>query len=527
MRPAVLYLRSSKDRSDVSPDAQRKILTELAGRRGLAIVREYVDVVLSGKDENRPAFLELRRDMKTRPRGWDLVLMLDVERLARNRHIASAFEFEAEQHGIEVLYANLPESTPMVDMILKPMMHGMAQYFSWQSKMKGRAGMRENVARGFRAGGRAPFGYALEHVAQGAIREGKPVLKSRLVPTEKAALITAYLKGRAAGRKGTELARAIGLDLSRSTLTGIEWNALTYAGHTVWNVHNEMQPGGYKGGAKRRPRAEWAIQRNTHLALITEDEAEAILHSLANNAGQGKRPRSTTSASLLSGILKTRDGRQWHVDRGGRFYRAGTRSIKASTIEARILGRVLEDLDTDRFALAVMDKARRAIEAEAGEAPVAGIDREIGDRERRIGRLTALVADTDTPAPLLREMERLEAERQALVDKRATAHQKARQMREMGRVTPSQLREGLAALADRIRTAEPDRRKGFLRAFVESIELDPGSSSARICYSIRPSGRDTVASPAGFAQYPTIKLVSVVRLPERKRARSIPQKRAA
>lgn len=36
----------------------------------------------------------------------------------------------------------------------------------------------------------------------------------------------------------------------------MEWNALTYAGHTVWNVRNEVGSDGYKGGVKRRPRTE-------------------------------------------------------------------------------------------------------------------------------------------------------------------------------------------------------------------------------------------------------------------------------
>jgi DNA invertase Pin-like site-specific DNA recombinase len=51
-----LYLRSSKDRSDVSIDAQRRELQKLAAERDLVIVAEFVDVVESGKDENRPGF---------------------------------------------------------------------------------------------------------------------------------------------------------------------------------------------------------------------------------------------------------------------------------------------------------------------------------------------------------------------------------------------------------------------------------------------------------------------------------------
>ena len=68
----------------------------------------------------------------------------------------------------------------MVDIIITPLMHGFAEYHSWESKQKGLAGMAENVKRGFRAGGRAPYGYRLKHEPTGATRDGQPVTKSRL-----------------------------------------------------------------------------------------------------------------------------------------------------------------------------------------------------------------------------------------------------------------------------------------------------------------------------------------------------------
>jgi len=52
------------------------------------------------------------------------------------------------------------------------------------------------------------------------------------------------------------LRNQLGLDLADTSLIGIEWNALTYSGATVWNVTAERIGGRYKGGSKRRPRAE-------------------------------------------------------------------------------------------------------------------------------------------------------------------------------------------------------------------------------------------------------------------------------
>ena len=63
-KTAAIYLRSSKDRKDVSIDAQRRELQNLATSQGIIIVKEYSDVVESAKDENRPGFQRLLFDLK-------------------------------------------------------------------------------------------------------------------------------------------------------------------------------------------------------------------------------------------------------------------------------------------------------------------------------------------------------------------------------------------------------------------------------------------------------------------------------
>ncbi len=85
---AIGYLRSSKDRSDVSIDVQRRAMHELAVSRALSIVVEYAEAVESGKDEDQPAFQRLLNDMKNPARQWRTVLVLDTSRIARRRHLA-------------------------------------------------------------------------------------------------------------------------------------------------------------------------------------------------------------------------------------------------------------------------------------------------------------------------------------------------------------------------------------------------------------------------------------------------------
>lgn len=103
MQRAVLYLRSSKDAHDVSLDAQRRALQELAAARGFAIVGEYADAVESGKDDDRPGFQGLLRDMRTEGRSWDHIIVLDTARIARRRALAIIFEeHECARRGVRL-----------------------------------------------------------------------------------------------------------------------------------------------------------------------------------------------------------------------------------------------------------------------------------------------------------------------------------------------------------------------------------------------------------------------------------------
>ena len=195
---AALYLRSSKDRSDVSIDAQRRELQKLATERGLLIVAEYSDVVLSGTEENRPGLQRMIAELSSRGRPWDVVLILDTSRLQRNRDDISAyFELDAEKRGVAVIYKSLPQGNEAMKVLIKHVYHGMDAWHSIISREKGLAGMAENVHKGFRAGGRAPRGYRLVKIQTGAVREGEPVTKSKLELDAHAELVATYLKQRA------------------------------------------------------------------------------------------------------------------------------------------------------------------------------------------------------------------------------------------------------------------------------------------------------------------------------------------
>lgn len=148
---ATLYLRSSKDRSDVSIDAQRRELAALASQRGLVVVGEYTDVVESGADENRPGLQRLVADIRQRSRGWNTVLLLDTSRLARRPFINVMSERDADKHGVRVVYKSIPDDDPITAVVIKSFMMGIDQWHSltsaWaDSSSFSHARMRRSIA---------------------------------------------------------------------------------------------------------------------------------------------------------------------------------------------------------------------------------------------------------------------------------------------------------------------------------------------------------------------------------------------
>ena len=485
---AVLYLRSSKDRADVSIDAQRRALQELAAARGFVIVGEYADAVESGKDDDRPGFQSLIADLRSSARTWDHVLALDTARVARRRAISIIFEeHECKRRGVKVVYRSLPESDPITEMLLKSILQAMDEWHSLTSKVKGLSGMAENVRQGWRAGGRAPRGYVLESVATGTIRDGAPVTKTRLAVGSDAKQMAAYLKARAAGVPRSRAVRDAGLDAATTTLIDVERNALTYAGHTVWNRHAERDGSGYIGGAKMRPRSEWVIQRGTHEALISDDEADAILAAV--DSGKRKAGKSSDRVYLLSGILVAPDGSMWNGDSGSYRIPRGPR-IAAESVERGIVERVVARFSSDEMAAEIAEHYRKL------SAPAKDVGREAGaqkkkaaDIEKRIARLAALLSETSAPEALLRQIEGLEIERAGVLSSLDSLVADASVVRALRNVSVEDVKRMLAGVVADLNAARPESLRDALRQVLDRVVLDPVTFDAVITYRVGPASK--------------------------------------
>lgn len=498
---AAIYLRSSKDRSDVSIDAQARELLSLAEQKSLLIVRRFEDVVESAKDENRPGFQALLTDLKASSREWDHLLMVDTSRLSRRRYMAEVFAHEARKRGVAILYSKLPDSDPITSAVIIGVMQVFDELHSLMSREKGLAGMAENVRQGYRAGGRAPRGYRLKVLETGAVRDGQNVTKTVLEPNEDAPRVAEFLSERAAGVPRRRLHARLGLPWPETTSVGMEHNALTYAGHTVWNQHNERIEGKYQGSTKRRSRAEWVIHRDTHPALITDAQAEAILNALetSRHAEGVRQARRTPGQYLLSGLLKTPDGQPWYGDGKGahyRVYRDGRKSrwVPRDELERAVVQHVIDDLTSPVFVRALLKEARKLQES----LPVdqTGPLRErVSEISRQITRAMTLAVQLESPGPALRMVDDLERERAALTSEISRLDQQQAQRDTLTVMDEASIRQFLHGLAETLDTTDRDAIKDALMTMIDVITLDPDTQHAEISYKIDVSDRNSVASP--------------------------------
>lgn len=489
----------------MSIDSQRRELQELAQKKGLIIVGEYLDVVESAKDERRPGFQQLLRDLKSTNRGWQTLLLIDTSRLSRRRYMAQVFKHEAKKRGVHIIYSKLPESDPIADMVTIGVMEVFDELHSLMSREKGLAGMAENVRQGYRAGGRAPKGYRLNKIKTGATREGQAVTKSKLEPSKEARAVKRYLNARADGTSRKHAKAEAGLTCVDSTLIGIEWNALTYAGHTVWNVHNEYHAGhGYKGGSKRRPRADWVIQYDTHEGMISTTQAETLIERLQNSSHA--KARRTPAKYLFTGMLKTPNGDSWQGEQR-KYYRvrakdgAKGRNVPKDALEGAVVKQVMEDMVSDDFVGQLMGEIQRQ-RVDAPEDPARGLRKEIVEINGQISKTMDLAAKLENSAPAIRKIDELERRRRDIATE-INAIEKAHQAQEvLNSVGAEDIRRVLQGLAKNLEESDQEGLKERLYALISEITLDPASLECRVHYRIK------VASPRGCETNPIIEAVS-------------------
>ena len=246
-------------------------------------------------------------------------------------------------------------------------------------------------------------------------------------------------------------------------MIGIEWNALTYAGHKVWNVCNETIEGKYKEGVKRKPRKEWMITENTHPPLITEENTEVILTNLENStiAQSVAAARRGLSNYLLPGVLVSPDSRKWEGQQQ-KAYRLKANKNSTTEDPTRDLRKKLSLLDRD------------------------------------IPKAMDVALKLPNPSPALRKIKELEKTRESTANEITRLEPEYASHHSLKNLTEEQMHFIIDGLAEDLQGKEKSKLKELIASLVDKIILDPLTVECCIHYPIVVDDSLVMASPRGF-----------------------------
>ena len=312
MISSIIIARSSTDRHDVSCKSQITEIKAEIQKKGEHIVKvlEFPRIKHTDFLED-PDFKDILAQTKLKDREWTKIWFYDTSRLSRNRMKAQTTKAFFRRHGIELEFLKVPKTgEEAVDNVIEGILETFDQLLSDFSRAGSIRGQRQNIRAGYRAGGRAPFGYQLKKHNLGINIDNNEILKSSLEPhPENFSIVKEYLTRRADKEARNSIIRDFNTRniqspsgnpyWSSSTCSSIENNLLTYCGHLVYNRHNRKIDGKYIGGNKFRPENEWEINKASHVAAITEEQANAIKAQLKKQ--KDKIPKSRKY--LLTGLL--------------------------------------------------------------------------------------------------------------------------------------------------------------------------------------------------------------------------------
>ncbi len=153
MKTAALYIRVSTDEQvEYSPDAQKKALFDYAKRNRILVPSEYifVDEGISGrKAEKRPAFMEMVRLAKKKPKPFDIILVHKFDRFSRSREDSVVYKSLLRKDcGIKVVSITEQLEDDKFSIILESMLEAMAEYYSLNLADEVKKGMTEKAKRG-------------------------------------------------------------------------------------------------------------------------------------------------------------------------------------------------------------------------------------------------------------------------------------------------------------------------------------------------------------------------------------------
>ena len=323
---ASAYARYSSDRQrETSIDDQVAATQRYAAQRDWALCADHVyrDAGISGASlEGRPGIQALLQAASRTPRPFDVVLVDDSSRVARDLRDALHVMRMLKFFGIRTIYISqqIDSDNEQAETLLT--VHGLVDglYLQELSK-KTKRGIQGQQTRGFSTGGKTYAYRAVPEFDPSGKRDGDgpAVIGKRLeVDPVQAAVVRQVFRWYAEGVSHPKMADRLNA-MEAPTPRGTRWTKHhtdrmlrneRYRGKAIWGqVVLERRPGTNQRVARKQPRDTWHVEDRPELRIIDDDlwrraqaRRDAVRASLNLKTGRASGRSGLYSSHLLVGL---------------------------------------------------------------------------------------------------------------------------------------------------------------------------------------------------------------------------------
>lgn len=423
MKRAVLYARYSSDNQRAeSIDAQVRAIEHYASVNGYELVGTYIDEAMSGKNADRPRFLDMIRDSdKGR---FDTVIVHKLDRFARNRQDSATYRCILKKNGVSLcsVVENIDNSPESV--ILESVIEGMAEYYSLNLARETMKGLKENAYNGKHTGGFVPLGYTVMPDKTIAVNE------------EEARVVRGIFQDVIDGRSYVEIATRLN-EQGYRTRTGrlFKGNALygilrnqKYIGICVYNKRIPVTDGKCNS-RKFKNRSEWIVNEDAFPRIVEDsifNKVQAILDARAvgNRSPnvvyllRGKIYCGVCGAPYVGSRKKSGKGivnYYYACNKPKAHGKCGNGSIQKSTIEGYVLECLANYIFSDDMIPDIVDGYNDFLRRRSGNdrAKIDSLKKRLKKIEKEIFNLTSAIAQLGLSPALQEALEKSESSKRA------------------------------------------------------------------------------------------------------------------
>lgn len=493
---AALYARVSTEeqREGQTINSQVSELEHFAREKQWQVVGVYKDDGWSGSLLARPELDRLRDDASKQL--FDIVIINDVDRLARDVSHLGIVKRGLEKHGVQVVFRKLPADKSPTYNLMVNILGSFAEFERELILDRTRRGRRHKVeVRQLHIGSIPPYGYRYIHKDKATGKEGhlevnpeEAVVVKRIfewVGKEglSARKVTKRLTDiKATPRKGGGLwGKSSVLRILRcETYTGI-WH---YNKHELCEPKNLGKSLSYKRSLKcslrKRDKSEWLpVKLPEHLKIVDRNLWEHTQRQLDRNTSFSSR--NSKHNYLLSGLIRCGGcgGRYVGDPCHGRFYyRCFARCKKYSMIREEVINQAVwqaikeailnPSIIANQLAKVYRHRTSNSTEVKTEQEEIEAALMALRKEEERI--LEAYRLNILSPEQLRRECEKLNARKKSLEERRSKLSQ-IRNAQEFPAIRRSLL-DYCKIVAGRLKDFNREQQKRFLQLIVDEIAFE-------------------------------------------------------